>query len=139
MVEAVPTSVQVPSAVPSAPPAPHAGAVSRVNPPDAPARERPVAQPLKTLPSAAMERPPAIQDQAAPRAAASPPKGSIAPMIGSSGLTTYTDQESGRVVVRIFDRESGDVLLEFPPEGRRLVVTSLGPPGSGAPHSDVEA
>ncbi len=33
-----------------------------------------------------------------------------------SGLTTYNDHDSGRLIVRIFDRESGDVLVEFPPE-----------------------
>ena len=33
-----------------------------------------------------------------------------------SALTTYKDQDSGRLIVRVFDRESGDVLVEFPPE-----------------------
>lgn len=34
----------------------------------------------------------------------------------SSALTTYKDQDSGRLIVRVYDRESGDVLVEFPPE-----------------------
>lgn len=34
----------------------------------------------------------------------------------SSGLTTYKDEDSGRLIVRVYDRESGDVLVEFPPE-----------------------
>jgi uncharacterized FlaG/YvyC family protein len=34
----------------------------------------------------------------------------------NSALTTYKDQDSGRLIVRVFDRESGDVLVEFPPE-----------------------
>ena len=139
MVETVPTSVQVPSAAPAARPAPRAEAASRVNPPDAPARERPVAQPTATPLSTVVETPFAAESGEAPRAAAVPSRGSITPLIGNSGLTTYRDQESGRVVVRIFDRESGDVLLEFPPEGQRLTPTNLDPPGSDAPRGDVEA
>ncbi len=34
----------------------------------------------------------------------------------NSALTTYRDQDSGRLIVRVYDRESGDVLVEFPPE-----------------------
>ncbi|MGF1631424.1 MAG: flagellar protein FlaG [Kiloniellaceae bacterium] len=34
----------------------------------------------------------------------------------NSALTTYKDQDSGRLIVRVYDRESGDVLIEFPPE-----------------------
>lgn len=34
----------------------------------------------------------------------------------SSGLTTYKDEDSGRLIVRVYDRESGDVIVEFPPE-----------------------
>jgi uncharacterized FlaG/YvyC family protein len=34
----------------------------------------------------------------------------------NSALTTYKDQDSGRLIVRVYDRESGDVLVEFPPE-----------------------
>ncbi len=34
----------------------------------------------------------------------------------NSALTTYRDQDSGRLIVRVYDRKSGDVLVEFPPE-----------------------
>ncbi|WP_422367606.1 hypothetical protein [Pelagibius sp.] len=34
----------------------------------------------------------------------------------NSALTTYRDQDSGRLIVRVYDRENGDVLIEFPPE-----------------------
>ena len=112
---------------------------SRVNPPNAPAREKPAAQPTEAALSVVVERPFAAESEEAPRAVVLNSKGSITPLIGNSGLTTYRDQESGRVVVRIFDRESGDVLLEFPPEGQRLIPTNLDPPGSDAPRSDVEA
>ena len=36
--------------------------------------------------------------------------------IPNSALATYKDQDSGRLIVRVYDRESGDVLVEFPPE-----------------------
>jgi len=39
-----------------------------------------------------------------------------APLTGRSALTTYRDQDSGRVIVRLFDKDSGHVLAEFPPE-----------------------
>jgi|GEM_PF-5382570 len=39
-----------------------------------------------------------------------------APLAGPSALTTYRDQDSGRVIVRLFDKDSGHVLAEFPPE-----------------------
>ncbi|MDX1400517.1 MAG: hypothetical protein R3245_01225 [Kiloniellales bacterium] len=45
------------------------------------------------------------------------------PLVSDSGLTTYRDKESGRLVIRVFDRESGDVLLEFPPENQRRAPT----------------
>lgn len=34
----------------------------------------------------------------------------------SSPLTTYKDQDSGRLIVRVYDRKNGDILVEFPPE-----------------------
>jgi uncharacterized FlaG/YvyC family protein len=33
-----------------------------------------------------------------------------------SGLSTYRDHESGRLVVQIFDQKRGGVLIEFPNE-----------------------
>jgi hypothetical protein len=34
----------------------------------------------------------------------------------NSALTTYKDQDSGRLIVRVYDRQNGDILVEFPPE-----------------------
>jgi hypothetical protein len=34
----------------------------------------------------------------------------------SAPLTTYKDQDSGRLIVRVYDRKNGDILVEFPPE-----------------------
>lgn len=34
----------------------------------------------------------------------------------NSALTTYKDQDSGRLIVRVYDPQSGDILVEFPPE-----------------------
>lgn len=49
----------------------------------------------------------------------------------SSGLTTYKDEDSGRLIVRVYDRESGDVLVEFPPERAfRAIVPA---PGKATP------
>lgn len=33
-----------------------------------------------------------------------------------SGLATYRDSESGRLVIQIFDQKRGDVIIEFPSE-----------------------
>lgn len=46
----------------------------------------------------------------------------------NSALTTYRDQDSGRIIVRVYDRESGDVLVEFPPE---KAFRPAGTPASG--------
>jgi len=43
-------------------------------------------------------------------------KPSLSQAAPNSALTTYKDQDSGRLIVRVYDRESGDVLIEFPPE-----------------------
>ena len=67
------------------------------------------------------------------------PRAPITPMIGNSGLTTYRDQESGRLIVRVFDRESGDVLLEFPPEGQRQAIKVTEPPGPRQPNIEYFA
>lgn len=48
----------------------------------------------------------------------------------NSALTTYKDQDSGRLIVRVYDRESGDVLIEFPPE--RAFRPAATPVGSTA-------
>ncbi|MEQ8357320.1 MAG: flagellar protein FlaG [Kiloniellaceae bacterium] len=44
------------------------------------------------------------------------PKPALKQAAPNSGLTTYKDHDTGRLIVRVFDRESGDVLVEFPPE-----------------------
>jgi uncharacterized FlaG/YvyC family protein len=43
-------------------------------------------------------------------------KPALMPAAPNSALTTYKDQDTGRLIVRVYDRESGDVLVEFPPE-----------------------
>ena len=53
--------------------------------------------------------------QAVPAAGAAP-KPALKQAAPNSGLTTYKDHDTGRLIVRVFDRESGDVLVEFPPE-----------------------
>ena len=45
-----------------------------------------------------------------------------------SGLTTYRDQDSGRVIIRVFDRETGDVLVELPPDTQRSALRPPKPP-----------
>lgn len=37
-------------------------------------------------------------------------------MAPNAPLTTYKDQDSGRLIVRVYDRKNGDILVEFPPE-----------------------
>ncbi|WP_340118611.1 flagellar protein FlaG [Pelagibius sp. 7325] len=34
----------------------------------------------------------------------------------NAALTTYKDHDSGRLIVRVYDRKNGDILVEFPPE-----------------------
>ena len=58
---------------------------------------------------------------------------SVTPPTQGFGLTTYQDRDSGRIVVRLFDETSGDVLLEFPPEGRDLALYRAAEPASPAP------
>jgi len=52
----------------------------------------------------------AVDDQKAP------PRPSVLPEARSAAVATYRDSESGRLIVRIFDKDSGDILVEFPPE-----------------------
>jgi len=52
-------------------------------------------------------------------------KPALRQMAPSSALTTYKDQDSGRLIVRVFDRESGDVLVEFPPEKAFRAATQI--------------
>jgi uncharacterized FlaG/YvyC family protein len=59
-------------------------------------------------------------------------------VVGDSALTTYHDQDSGRLVIRVFDRESGDVLMEFPPEGARAIPRSVIPATTFKPLTEVD-
>lgn len=86
---------------PAGPTAPHRAAQ---NPqPAAPADAR-AAAPAKT-----------VGRQAVP-AADTAQKPALMQTAPASALTTYRDEASGRIIVRVYDRESGDVLVEFPPE-----------------------
>jgi hypothetical protein len=69
-----------------------------------------------------------ITPQAVP-AADSAQKAALKQATPNSALTTYKDQDSGRLIVRVYDRESGDVLVEFPPEKAfRPVAAAPGTP-----------
>jgi hypothetical protein len=67
-----------------------------------------------------------------------PPTRAVTPLVGDSALTTYHDQDSGRLVIRVFDRESGDVLMEFPPEGARAIPRSVIPATTFKPLTEVD-
>ena len=67
-----------------------------------------------------------------------PPARAVTPLVGDSALTTYRDQDSGRLVIRVFDRESGDVLMEFPPEGARAIPRSIIPATTFKPLTEVD-
>lgn len=45
-----------------------------------------------------------------------PVPASSVPEARNAAVATYRDSESGRLIVRIFDEDSGDILVEFPPE-----------------------
>ncbi len=81
-----------------------------VSAPHRPAQTQPQAAESKVAAPEKVETP-----QAAP-AAGSAQKSALKQSAPNSALTTYKDQDSGRLIVRVFDRESGDVLVEFPPE-----------------------
>lgn len=55
----------------------------------------------------------------------------------NSALTTYRDQDSGRLIVRVYDRESGDVLVEFPPEKAFRSIEGALPSAAPGPRSSV--
>lgn len=57
-----------------------------------------------------------VETSQAVAAAASGQKPTLNQAAPNSALTTYKDHDSGRLIVRVYDRESGDVLIEFPPE-----------------------
>jgi uncharacterized FlaG/YvyC family protein len=55
----------------------------------------------------------------------------------NSGLTTYTDQESGRLIGRVYDRKSGDVLVEFPPERAYRAVAEIQDQAASKPKKSI--
>jgi uncharacterized FlaG/YvyC family protein len=57
----------------------------------------------------------------------------------NSALTTYQDQDSGRLIVRVYDRESGDVLVEFPPERAFRPTTELQDQSASKPKKSISA
>lgn len=56
-----------------------------------------------------------------------------------SGVTTYRDQETGRLIVRVFDRERGDVLVEFPPEQKIPAAAKPAQPPVTEPRHLIDA
>lgn len=100
----------------------------------APASVAPVAVPKTQSAPAASARPEggAASNVAAAvdTAAKQPATQQATPIVSKvSGLATYRDSESGRLVVQIFDQKRGDVLLEFPTENMlRAYPTSSSQP-----------
>ncbi|GAB4224274.1 MAG: hypothetical protein Tsb0032_28520 [Kiloniellaceae bacterium] len=84
-----------------------------VTTPNRPAKTQPQAAAPVDRKAAAPEK---VETAQATPAAATAQKPALKQAAPNSALTTYKDQESGRLIVRVFDRESGDVLVEFPPE-----------------------
>ena len=95
------------------PTTPHRTAQHSAAPPDAKAAAPEKVETPQAVPAADTAQKPASK-QAAP----------------NSALTTYKDQDSGRLIVRVYDRESGDVLVEFPPE--RAFRSAAAAPGQAA-------
>lgn len=90
----------------------------------APASKAPAAAPKIDPAPAVRAAAPRVEKDGAPSAAAAaeaavkqPASEQSAPIVSKvSGLATYRDHESGRLVVQIFDQKRGDVILEFPTE-----------------------
>ncbi len=102
---AAPTS-KAPAAAPKIDPAP----AVRAAPPRV---EREGASPAASAPEVEAKQPAAQQS---------------APIVSKvSGLATYRDHESGRLVVQIFDQKRGDVILEFPTENMLRAYPSSSP------------
>jgi len=57
----------------------------------------------------------------------------------NSALTTYKDQDSGRLIVRVYDRKNGDILVEFPPEKAFRSVEEVLKGGAANPKKDISA
>ena len=89
------------------------------------------AQPAAGTPASNAEGGAVSNAAAAVEAAAKQPANQpAAPIVSKvSGLATYRDSESGRLVIQIFDQKRGDVILEFPTENmlRAYPTTSSQP------------
>ena len=74
-----------------------------------------------------------VDDQSAP------PRPSALPEARNAAVATYRDADSGRLIVRIFDKDSGDILVEFPPEDPpfELAASSAGQPAASKTNIDV--
>ena len=74
-----------------------------------------------------------VNDQSAP------PRPSALPEARNAAVATYRDSDSGRLIVRIFDKDSGDILVEFPPEDPPfdLAASSAGQPAGSKTNIDV--
>ena len=101
------------------------------NRPDAPVRELASAQRAQSATPTSAPRPDLQGDEVAkpePRRPQGP----------GSALTTYRDSDSGRLIVRIFDKETGAVLLEFPPEDPPLGAAPSGTDPTPRPHRKID-
>ena len=138
MVEAIDTTLALAARGVSSSRTPVAKPQANTNRPDAPAQETARPERSRTVSPAALSDAQAQNSAAIDSARASARRTPITPLTNDSGLTTYRDQESGRVVVRIFDRESGDVLVEFPPENQRQAAGPPGPPDPDRPKTALD-
>jgi hypothetical protein len=112
----------------------------RVNVPDTPVREVAAQAPIDPASVRALASGKVLDTgQGTSRGTSTPTSRPATPLVGNSALTTYRDQDSGRLIVRVFDRQSGDVLMEFPPEGAREIPRSIIPAASPKPLTEVDA
>jgi hypothetical protein len=95
---------------------------------EAPVRANAVSppEPAPTTPVAAVE-------------AVETPRPAIAAPPTPSGLATWRDLESGRIVVQVVDHRTGQVLAQFPPEQILRTYPPAPPGGQDAPQVEVEA
>ena len=99
--------------------------------PDTPAREKAAAAAATKAPGQGDLLTTGTDTEATPK-----PQVNLSPR--SSALTTYRDSDSGRLIVRIFDEESGEVLVEFPPEDPPQGVSVQPSPTPGRPQTTID-
>lgn len=63
---------------------------------------------------------------------------STAPEARNAAVATYRDSESGRLIVRIFDKDSGDILVEFPPEDPPFDLSASPSAGSSRGNTNID-